>query len=74
MKIPKYIDEALKKRTKAANVFNHYDGVVSDWIEKSGLADDIDPSDYHGGVESIVNPEESEIAIREAAVKKERVK
>ena len=29
MKIPKYIEEALKMRIKAANNFNRYDYIVS---------------------------------------------
>lgn len=29
MKIPKYIDQALKKRTQAAKQFNKYDFIVS---------------------------------------------
>ena len=71
MKIPKYIDEALKKHTKAAEAFSRYDWIVSNWIDKQGLEDDIDLADYHGGVESIVNPRESERTIREAILNKE---
>lgn len=70
MKIPKYIDEALRKRTKAAETFNHYDWIVSDWIDKNGLADDIDTADFHGGVESIVNPDVSEQNIRNTILQK----
>lgn len=65
MKIPKYIDDALKKRTKAANGFNRYDYVVSEWIDKHGLAGFVDTSCFHGGVEAIVNPEDAEREIRE---------
>lgn len=71
MKIPKYIDEALKKRTKAAETFNYYDWIVSDWIDKNGLDGDIDMADFHGGVESIVNPNVSEKNIRAAILQKE---
>ena len=71
MKIPKDIDEALKKRTKAAEEFNKYDWIVSHWIDEHGLEGDIDTADYHGGVESIVNPDVSEKAIRDAIKKKE---
>ena len=70
MKIPKYIDDALKKRTKAAETFNHYDFIISRWIDKNGLYDDIDTADFHGGVESIVNPDVSEQNIREAILQK----
>ena len=44
MKIPKYIDKALKMRTKAVYMFNHYDYIVSKWIVKNGLENDIDTS------------------------------
>ena len=71
MKIPKYIDEALKKRTRAAEEFNKYDWIVSRWIDEHGLEDDIDTADYYGGVESIVNPRESEASIRLAILQKE---
>lgn len=64
MKIPKYIDEALKKRSKAAVMFNKYDFIISTFIDKNNI--DVDMADYHGGVESIINPTESEMAIREA--------
>lgn len=67
MKLPKYIDDALKKRTKAAQQFNKYDWIISEWIDKHFYEDDIDSSCYHGGVESIVNPESAEQEIRDAA-------
>lgn len=70
MKIPKYIDEALKKRTKAAWAFNKYDYIVSDWIVKNGLDDKIDSCNFFGGCESIVNPDSSEHTIREAILQK----
>lgn len=71
MKLPKYIDDALRRRTKAAETFQHYDWIVSDWIEKHGLEDDIDIADFRGGVESIVNPDVSEQNIRNAILQKE---
>lgn len=70
MKIPKYIDEALKKRTKAAEAFTEHDWTVSNWLCKNGLEDDIDTADFHGGVEAIVNPRECEQRIREAILSK----
>lgn len=72
MKIPKYIDEALKRRTKAAIMFDNNDLIISEWIEKNGLTDDVDTSDIYGGAESIVHPEESERNIREAILRKEK--
>lgn len=70
MKIPKYIDEALKKRTKAARTFNHYDYIVSRWIVKNGLENDIDTACFLGGVESIVHPDEAEDEVRQAITQK----
>lgn len=71
MKIPKYIDEALKKRTKAAEAFTEHDWTVSEWLDKNGIADNLDSEDFHGGVESVVNPRNSERRIREAILSKE---
>ena len=51
--------------------FHHYDYIVSEWIEKHGLEEDIDSADFRGGVESIVNPDMSEKNIRNAILQKE---
>lgn len=60
MKIPKYIEEALKMRIKAANNFNRYDIIVSQWcIEHNVTSDDI-----CGAIDSIVNPEQSAEQVR----------
>lgn len=64
MRIPKYIDEALRKRANAAFRFLQYDDVVSTFIEKHNI--DVNFEDYGGGVESISNPYGSEKAVREA--------
>lgn len=53
---------------KAAKQFNYYDAIVSTYIDKHGL--EVDPCDYHGGVESVVHPESSYQAILEAIQKK----
>lgn len=70
MKIPKYIDRALMMRSKAACQFSKYDYIVSSWLSKNGFYDCVDSSDFHGGVESIVNPHDSEDRIREAILKR----
>lgn len=72
MKIPKYINEALKRRTKGAAMFNTNDLIISKWIDENGLENEIDSSDFHGGVESIVHPDDSEERIREAILRKEK--
>lgn len=64
MRIPKYIDEALRKRAKCAFRFLQYDDIVSKFIEKHDI--DVNSEDYGGGVESITNPYESENAVRKA--------
>ena len=66
MQCPKYIREALEKRTKAANAWNKYDSIVSRYIQEHNLDQYIDSADFFGGVEGIVNPEESERRILEA--------
>ena len=70
MKIPKYIDNALRMRTRAAKQFSRYDYIVSDWLSKNGFDEDIDSSDFHYGVESLINPQDSEDRIREAILKR----
>lgn len=59
--IPKYIKDALRRRTRAAVSFSENDRVLSKYIEKHPeLYEAIDSADFIGGVESIVNPHESE--------------
>lgn len=63
MKIPKYIDLALKRRTRGAEMFNTNDWIISNFIDKHEI--DAELEDYHGGVESVVHPYDSEEQIRE---------
>lgn len=72
MRIPKYIDEALRKRANAAFRFLQHDVVVSEFIEKHNI--DVNFEDYGGGVESILNPYESENVVREAILAHENNK
>lgn len=64
MRIPKYIDDALRKRTNAAFDFMDYDCIVSDFIEINGI--ELDPMHYGLGCESLLNPDSSANAVREA--------
>lgn len=64
MKIPKYIDEALKKRTKSACKVLEYDEIVTNFIDKYHI--DVDSEDYEGGCEMFTNPRDSEQAVRKA--------
>ena len=66
MKIPKYIEKALKDRVNAANKWNEADSIISIFLVKKGLDEKVDTSDFFGGVEGIVNPENSADRIRTA--------
>ena len=66
MKIPKYIDETLQKRTKDTYKLIEYDCVISEYIEKHNIP--VDTADYCLGCEMIMNPEESESNIRKAII------
>ena len=37
MRVPKYIEEALNKRAKLADKFNHYDLIISQFIDNNGV-------------------------------------
>lgn len=64
MKIPKYIDKALKTRTALAYRLDIACGVVDDWLDKNNI--DCENCDTHTGVEIYCNPTASERRIREA--------
>ena len=68
MKIPKYIDEALRKRTKLASKLNLVCFIVDEWLDKNDI--DCESCDTHTGVEIYCNPQESEKRIREAILNK----
>lgn len=63
MKIPKYIDSALKKRTKYAFLLDKYMGIVDNWLDKNGIV--CEAYDTHTGYEIYCNPTASEVRIRE---------
>lgn len=69
MKIPKYIDEALKKRTKYALMLDEQCSIVDRWLDKNGIKCPLE--DTHGGAEIYVNPEDSEASIRNCIRNKE---
>lgn len=64
MKIPKYIDALLKRRTKLAKELD----VVAYELDKWLLANNIEPdsSCWMTGVETYVNPNNSEREVRRA--------
>lgn len=69
MKIPKYVDEALRKRTNAAYKFIDYGCIVSDFIERNGI--ELDSTHYGLGCESLINPDNSAEAVRKAILEYE---
>lgn len=64
MKIPKYIEKALNSRVKAADKFNSTDYIISEFIERYDI--EVEPCDYRGGVEALVNPDAICERIRQA--------
>lgn len=64
MKVPKYIEKALEKRIKGANMVSEADTIIEDFINKNNI--DAYWEDYGGGVEMYVNPIDSAEAIRKA--------
>lgn len=64
MKCPKYIDEALTKRTKYAYKLDAAMQVVDKWLDENNI--ECENYDTHTGYEIYVNPFSSEQRIREA--------
>lgn len=71
MNIPKYIEKALNDRVKAAYKFIEADNIISEYLEKHNFDEDVDTSDFRGGVEALVNPDASAERIRQAILDKE---
>lgn len=66
MKIPKYIDEALHKRTSSACKLLKYDDIITSFIDKYHIG--VNYEDYEGGCEMFTNPYKSEEAVRQAVL------
>ncbi len=54
MKVPKYIEIAIRRRAKAAMLLTENDVIISNWCEKNGI--ELKEYDICGGCESLVNP------------------
>lgn len=67
MKIPKYIDNALRMRTKYAYLLSDRCSIIDEWLDKNGI--ECEYCDTHGGCEIYVNPYDSEQRIRECIEK-----
>lgn len=68
MKLPKYIDNLLKQRTKLACQLDGVCCKLDDWLDKNGI--EPDSACYHTGVETYVNPHASEMEVRSAIERK----
>lgn len=64
MKIPKYIDDLLKRRTQLAKQLDGICYQLDNWLDKNGV--EPDSACYHTGVETYVNPDSSEYNVRQA--------
>lgn len=69
MKIPKYIEKALERRTRAAIQLINADIVVTNFICKHGI--NAEEFDYCTGYEIYANPEASAERVRQAILSKE---
>lgn len=67
MKIPRYIDDALRMRTKYACLLDEKCSIVDEWLDKNGIECEL--CDTHTGVEIYSNPFDSERRIRECIEK-----
>lgn len=67
LKIPHYIRDLLDKRAKAAEMFNKYDLIISQWCMNNNIK--LEDYDCFGGVEAIVNPNDSKKRILDAIEK-----
>ena len=68
MKIPKYIDNLLKRRTKLACRLDDVCNELDAWLDKNGI--EPDSACYRTGVETYVNPHISEMEVRNAIERK----
>lgn len=68
MKIPKYIDEMLERKARAAETYNELEYKIDTWLRKNDI--EIESYDDSGGVEGIVNPRDSIDRIRQCILEK----
>ncbi len=70
MKIPKYIENALKRRVRAAVTLSEMDSLISRFIDDNCI--EVEECDYRTGVEMYANPWDSADRIRRSIRAKER--
>ena len=68
MKLPKYIDNLLKRRAKLANDLMDVDYQITQFIAKYNI--EVESCDYCTGVEMYVNPDSSAERVRQAILSK----
>ncbi len=66
MKIPKYIQSAIKNRAKAASSFNRYDLIITHWCRDRN----IETEEIGGSLDSIAHPFESAEQLKKDILKK----
>ena len=66
MKIPKYIDRALRLRTKFAVALMKYCWIVDNFLDNNGISGTLEDYDIHTGCEIYCNPYDSEERVRAA--------
>lgn len=69
MKIPKYIDQMLEQRAKAALTFTACDSKLAKWLDKNNIQ--VPSDDILTGACSLIEPYGSIDIIRECILKKE---
>ena len=70
MKIPKYVDQLLEQRAKAALTFTSCDSKIAEWLDKNNIQ--VPSDDILTGTCSLMEPYGSIDIIRECILKKER--
>ena len=70
MKIPNYVQMALRKREKAKRSFYEADCILTEFIKKYGFENEIDPADYRGSFDSFLFVNESNERIKQAIQKR----
>lgn len=72
MKIPAYIDNALKQRARTAARLGRLNDIIDDFLIKNGISDEIELCDYGYGAEVVCAPYDSAERVREAILKHEK--
>lgn len=64
MKIPKYVDMLLKRRTRLAKQLDDVCCELDEWLDENDI--DLNDAYWQTGVETYVNPDSSENEVRRA--------